>query len=70
MRDKGILFAHLLNDRSGSPRVLCSVIKALANENSILITSKSTDGFLNELSIEKKNIMSLMKMANKKYLKF
>lgn len=56
MSDKGILFAHLLNDRSGSPRVLCSVIKALANENSILVTSKSTNGFLNELDIEKKNI--------------
>jgi hypothetical protein len=46
---KKIIFVHLLNDFSGSPKVLLQVINA-CNENempTVLYTGKGTDGFLN-----------------------
>jgi glycosyltransferase involved in cell wall biosynthesis len=45
-----IVFAHLLNDRSGSPRVLSSVMAALAERDSrqVLYLGHGGDGFLGE----------------------
>jgi len=45
---KKIVFIHLLNDRSGSPKVLSQVIKALKNKGyqTELLTSSHQDGFL------------------------
>lgn len=47
---KKIIFIHLLNDFSGSPKVLSQVIKACNKKNmsTILYTGKGTDGFLND----------------------
>ena len=48
---KKIVFNHLLNDFSGSPKVLSQVIK-ITNDNgfkSSLVTSYNIDGFLNNL---------------------
>jgi len=45
---KKIVFIHLLNDRSGSPKVLSQTIKALKNKGyqTELLTSSHQDGFL------------------------
>lgn len=49
-----IVFVHLLNDRSGSPRVLCSVIAALkqTGERLCLIVGSDGIGCLDEADIE------------------
>lgn len=45
---KKMVFIHLFNDRSGSPKVLSQVIKAAADNNiaTEVITSAHGDGFL------------------------
>jgi L-malate glycosyltransferase len=50
---KKIIFIHLLNDYSGSPKVLSQVIKACSNEGYEieLYTSKSEEGFLSNLTV-------------------
>lgn len=47
---KKIIFIHLFNDRSGSPKVLSQVIKAYKNEGyeTELLTSSDKDGFLTD----------------------
>ena len=55
---KKIIFVHLFNDRSGSPKVLSQVIHA-ARKDGIdmeLLTSHSADGFLSDLPIVHKDI--------------
>ncbi len=49
-----IIFVHLLNDRSGSPRVLCSTIAALRQEEDRLrlFVGSGGSGFLNDAGIE------------------
>ena len=49
---KKIIFIHLLNDFSGSPKVLSQVIKACENEaiEIELFTGKSESGFLSGLT--------------------
>lgn len=53
-----IIFCHLLNDRSGSPSVLSSVMEAVDAEgiDFIVFTSKSENGFLNNFSDRTINI--------------
>ncbi|APC14815.1 glycosyl transferase family 1 [Pseudomonas frederiksbergensis] len=48
MPSKKMVFIHLFNDRSGSPKVLSQVIKAAANNHlaTEVITSSHGDGFL------------------------
>lgn len=48
-----IVFVHLLNDRSGSPRVLCSAINALAEnvDGSRLFVGSDGSGSLNEVGV-------------------
>lgn len=48
MAVKKLVFIHLFNDRSGSPKVLSQVIKAAVNKNIVteVITSAQGDGFL------------------------
>lgn len=48
---KGILFTHLLNDLSGSPRVLRQVVDAMQGGGTplYLASSESDEGFLNDL---------------------
>ena len=45
-----IVFVHLLNDRSGSPRVLRNVMEALADQDAsqLLYLGCGGDGFLGE----------------------
>ncbi|NOQ32170.1 MAG: glycosyltransferase [Helicobacteraceae bacterium] len=52
MKQKKIIFTHLLNDYSGSPKVLSQVIKAVQKNGSEveLYTGKSDDGFLSGLT--------------------
>jgi glycosyltransferase involved in cell wall biosynthesis len=47
-----IVFVHLNNNYSGSPRVLQTVINALQERPSVLITS-ATEGFLTDVKIQK-----------------
>ena len=49
-----IIFAHLLNDRSGSPRILRSAIRALAeaNDDSRLYVGSDGTGCLDDLKID------------------
>ncbi|WP_420472442.1 glycosyltransferase family 4 protein [Brevundimonas sp. FT23042] len=44
-----IVFAHLLNDRSGSPRVLKTVIEGLPQEPGKLFIGSEGDGFLSDV---------------------
>ena len=50
------IFVHLLNDRSGSPRVLCSAIAALRqkHDRSYLFVGSDGSGCLDEVDIETK----------------
>ncbi|MCU0430081.1 MAG: glycosyltransferase family 4 protein [Cytophagaceae bacterium] len=48
------LYVHLLNDFSGSPRVLANVINTGKNPESSWLLHSSDDGFLNEVSVEKR----------------
>lgn len=50
---KKIIFVHLFNDRSGSPKVLSQVINAASRDgiDMELLTSHSTDGFLSNLPV-------------------
>ena len=52
-----IIFVHLLNDYSGSPKVLKEVVSGLSSEhpNSILYTGSFGDGFLSFCKIKTKN---------------
>ena len=47
-----MIFVHLLNDRSGSPTVLASVIEAIAQDSDVLIVSEG-DGALADLKVAK-----------------
>lgn len=48
-----IIFVHLLNDYSGSPKVLSQVIKTVREEYEVeLFTGKSEDGFLSGLNVD------------------
>ena len=50
---KKIIFVHLLNDFSGSPKVLSQVINACNNngKETVLYTGKGSEGFLDNLTI-------------------
>ncbi|RON08595.1 glycosyl transferase family 1 [Pseudomonas brassicacearum] len=52
MNSKKLVFIHLFNDRSGSPKVLSQVIKVAANNNiaTEVITSAHGDGFLSDVA--------------------
>ncbi len=52
MHAKKMVFIHLFNDRSGSPKVLSQVIKAAANNDIVteVITSAHGDGFLSDVA--------------------
>jgi glycosyltransferase involved in cell wall biosynthesis len=52
MLPKKIIFIHLFNDRSGSPKVLSQAITAFRKKNILteLITSSHKDGFLNNVA--------------------
>lgn len=49
-----IVFTHLLNDRSGSPKVLCAAISSLvrSNDGSRLFIGSDGEGCLSEVDIE------------------
>ena len=49
---KKIIFIHLLNDRSGSPKILSQTVKAYKNRGYIteLITSSDKNGFLTDIA--------------------
>src|SRR5436190_20884977 len=48
-----IVFVHLRNDRSGSPRILRAVIDELENrERSMLFVGSEGPGFLDDVDIE------------------
>ena len=49
---KKIIYVHLLNDFSGSPKVLSQVIKSTQDKDfkNELFNGKNTDGFLNEIT--------------------
>lgn len=51
-----IVFAHLFNNSSGSPRVLCSVINAVANneDDSILFIGSGGIGCLDDVAVKTK----------------
>ena len=70
MKPKKIIFAHLLNDYSGSPKVLSQVIKAVQKEEFgvELYTGKSENGFLSELT--DKHHHYFYKRLENKYLTF
>ncbi len=54
MKPEKIIVIHLLNDYSGSPKVLSQVIKAIQKKgcDAVLYTGKSDDGFLSGLTNE------------------
>lgn len=54
MKKRNIVFFHLLNDRSGSPKVLSQVVEAaLVEGHSVEIhTTASQDGFLSDLGVK------------------
>jgi glycosyltransferase involved in cell wall biosynthesis len=63
---KKILFIHLFNDRSGSPKVLSQTIKVLKEEGyeTELIRSKHKNGFLNAIA-DKEHILFYKRSENK-----
>lgn len=65
---KKIIFIHLLNDYSGSPKVLSQVIRAIQKNGSDieLYTGKSNDGFLSDLTNQ--HHYFFYKRFNNKYL--
>jgi glycosyltransferase involved in cell wall biosynthesis len=68
MKNKKIIFIHLLNDYSGSPKVLSQVIKAVQKNGSDieLYTGKSDNGFLSDLT--DRHHYFFYKRFNNKYL--
>jgi len=67
MKDKKVIFIHLLNDYSGSPKVLSQVINAVKKEYDVeLFTAKSDDGFLSDLGV--KHHFFFYKRFENKYL--
>lgn len=68
MLHKKIIFVHLLNDYSGSPKVLSQVIKAVQKNgrNIELYTGKGEDGFLSDLT--NKHHFYFYKRFENKYL--
>ena len=68
IQSKKIIFTHLLNDYSGSPKVLSQVIKAVQKNGceTELYTGKSDDGFLSGLT--DKHHHYLYKRFDNKYL--
>lgn len=55
---RSIVFIHLYNDRSGSPKVLSQTIKALRNNSfkTELITSDHYDGFLTDIADQQRTL--------------
>ena len=49
-----MIFVHLLNDRSGSPVMLASIIEAIAGNNDLLIVADG-EGVLEETHLEKRH---------------
>lgn len=49
---KKIIFFHLLNNYSGSPRVLADVISVTKYKYDVALITSSTDGFLSDLKIK------------------
>lgn len=68
MKKSKLIFVHLYNDRSGSPKVLAQVISALhlAGFSGELLTSGHTDGFLTSVPIIKRKLF--FKRSNNKWL--
>ncbi len=68
MKPEKIIFIHLLNDYSGSPRVLSQVVKAVQKNGCEveLYTGKSDDGFLSGLT--DKHLHYFYKRFENKYL--
>lgn len=58
MKHPHIVFVHLYNDRSGSPRVLAQVIAALyrAGRSGELLTSGHDDGCLNKVPVPRRQL--------------
>lgn len=63
---KSIIFIHLFNDRSGSPKVLSQSITALRKYgfNTELLTSGHTDGFLTNVA-DKQHVLFYRRSENK-----
>ena len=55
MKNK-IIFFHLYNNYSGSPRVLLDVISVLKNQYDITLITSKTEGVLNNIDVKKKLI--------------
>jgi len=68
MKTRKIIFVHLLNDYSGSPKVLSQIIKIVKKHNCevVLYTGKSGEGFLSKLT--KNHYKFFYKRFNNKYL--
>jgi len=49
---KKIIFFHLLNNYSGSPRVLADVISVTKDKYDVTLITSATDGFLSDLKIK------------------
>jgi glycosyltransferase involved in cell wall biosynthesis len=49
---KKIIFFHLFNNYSGSPRVLADVISIVKNNYDIVLVTSNTEGFLSSLNVE------------------
>lgn len=58
MKQSKIIFVHLYNDRSGSPKVLAQIITAimLAGREGELLTSGHQDGFLTDVLVAKRTL--------------
>lgn len=63
---KNIIFIHLFNDRSGSPKVLSQSISALRKHGfqTELLTSSHTDGFLTNVA-DKQHVLFYRRSENK-----
>lgn len=64
--DKKIIFIHLLNDYSGSPKVLSQIIKKIPNQNEIELFTSNDNGFLS--NVTSNNNTFLYKRFNNKIL--
>jgi glycosyltransferase involved in cell wall biosynthesis len=53
MNEKKILFVHMYNSFSGSPKVLENVIKVLSRDSNCLLITNHTDGFLDNVNVRK-----------------
>lgn len=68
MKQSKVIFVHLYNDRSGSPKVLAQIITAimLAGREGELLTSGHQDGFLTDVPVAKRTLF--YRRSNHKWL--